>query len=90
MRSIVWYLGLRCVLLELIKRTGAEGIGAYETSFEAASLVPAGEFCAGGCLSGTLETDEHDDVCFAFLGLEGFGVRVDELDEFVEDGLGSS
>jgi hypothetical protein len=34
-----------------------------------------------------LESDEHDDVGTTLLGLEGLVVRVDELDEFIEDGL---
>ena len=85
--TIVGDLGLGRILLELIEGTGTEGIGANEGSLEASCLVPAGELGTSGGLTSTLETDKHDNVGLALLGLVGGGVGIDELDEFVKDGL---
>jgi hypothetical protein len=37
-----------------------------------------------------LQPDEHDDIGSSFLRLEGFGVGIDQSDEFIEDGLSVS
>lgn len=85
--TVVGDLGLGSVLLKLIEGTGSEGIGADQTGAEAPGLVVAGQLGTGRRFSGTLQTDEHDDIGLALLGLEGLGMGVDELDELIEDGL---
>ncbi|KAI6747696.1 hypothetical protein HG531_008238 [Fusarium graminearum] len=85
--TIVGNLGLGSVLLQLIKSTGSEGVGTDQTSLEASRLVVSRELCTGRCLSGTLETDKHDDIALALLWSERFGVGIDEFDEFIEDGF---
>ena len=86
-RAEVGDFGFGGILFELVEGAGAEGIGADEAGFEAPGTVVAGEFGAGGGFAGALETDEHDDVGFSFFGLEGLGVGINELDEFVKDSL---
>ncbi len=85
--AVVRDLGLGRILLQLVKGAGTEGVGAHQAGPEAARLVVPGELGARCGLSRALQTDEHDDVGFPLLGLEGLGVGVDEADEFVEDGF---
>ncbi|THY32035.1 Rrp15p-domain-containing protein [Aureobasidium pullulans] len=85
--TIVGDLCFGSILLQLVEGTSTEGIGANQGSLEASRLVPAGELGTSSCFTGTLETDEHDDIGFALLGLIRGIVGIDKLDEFIKDGL---
>ena len=86
-RAVVGDLGFCRVLLELVKGSRPEGVGADHARLEAADLVPSGELRAGCCLAGALQADEHYDVCLALFRSVGVGMWIDELNEFVENGL---
>ena len=85
--TVVWDLCFDSILLELIEGTGTESIGANQGSLEASGLVPAGELGTSGGFTGTLQTNEHDDIGLALLGVVWLGMRIHELDEFVVDSL---
>lgn len=61
------------ILLQLIKRSRPEGIRTNETRLESSPGVMNGEFGAGRGLSGSLDTDGHEDVGTTFDGLELVG-----------------
>ena len=67
------------VLLQLVVGSGSEGVGAHQARSPALLHVVVGHLCAGGRLSGTLQTDEHDDVGFALDGREGLDAGVHQL-----------
>ena len=85
--TVVGDLGFGGILFQLIKGTGSERVGTNEAGSEASRLVMSGELGTCRRLTGTLQTDEHDDIGLALLGLERLGMGVNELDEFIEDGL---
>jgi hypothetical protein len=60
--TVVWDLGFRGILLELVEGTGSEGIRAHQTRLEASRLVPSCQLRTCRRLSRTLQTHEHDDV----------------------------
>lgn len=45
------------------------------------------KFGVGCGFVGILKVDKYDDIGFVFFWFEGFGMRVDEVDEMVEDGF---
>lgn len=87
MATIVRDLGLGGILLQLVEGTCTESIGTHQTCLESSSLVPSGQLGTCCRLTSTLQTNKHDDIGLALARLEGFGMRVDELDEFIENGL---
>merc|ERR1719336_1623939 len=72
------------VLLQLIVSPGPEGVGTDQAGLPVLLLVVVGQLGAGGGLTGTLKTDKHDDVRFAFLGLVGLDPGVDKCDKFLK------
>lgn len=52
------------VLLELVKRARAKGVGANQRRLPALFFVPPRELCAGGGFPRTLQAHEHDDGGF--------------------------
>ena len=67
------------VLLQLIVSSCSEGIGAHETRAPALLHVVVGHLGAGGGLSRTLQTDEHDDIGFALDRCEWLNARIHQL-----------
>ncbi|GIX62967.1 telomere elongation protein [Babesia caballi] len=80
-------LHLGGVLLQLVEGACAKGVGADERGAPPLALVVVGELGAGGCLAGTLEADEHDDVGLALLGCEGLAVAGEHGDELLDHRL---
>lgn len=71
-------------LLELVKGTSTECVGADQTCAEPSTLVMHCELGARRRLSCSLNTDGHEDVYFALGRFVGFGTRVDQADKFVK------
>lgn len=80
-------LGLGGVLLELIERTGTEGVGAHEAGLPALPLVVVGQLGDGGGLASTLESYEHDDIGLALDQLVGLLAGINQSTELIEHGL---
>ena len=85
--TIVRDVGLGGVLLELIKGTGTERVSADHRSLPALALVLDGKLGHRRGLTATLETDKHDDIGLALLGLVRLNAGINKLAELVKDSL---
>ena len=67
--SVEWALDLSSVHLQLCESTGTESICAHDTHFPPLLHVVIRKLGASGRLTGTLQTDKHDNVRLATLEL---------------------
>mmetsp|Transcript_45248 Transcript_45248/g.106175 ORF Transcript_45248/g.106175 Transcript_45248/m.106175 type:complete len:260 (+) Transcript_45248:888-1667(+) len=79
--------GLGSVLLQLVKRAGAESVSADQARLEVLPVVVQRILGARGGFAAALESDEHDHVGLSLLGLVGRVAGVEHLAQLLEHRL---
>jgi hypothetical protein len=76
---------LRCVLLELVKGTCSESISAYHCHSPSLLLIVVGDLAAGSCLTATLKSNKHDDICLSSFRLVRLLLNLEESRELFDN-----